>query len=81
MKILMKGMEQPEYIALLLQLCKISSENKIDALHSHFCRGLTVETAAVLNDVKPQNLRSAIKRLNEVAGIVENIKHINNKPH
>ncbi len=76
MKTLIKGIEQPEYITLLLQLCKINSENKIDALHSHFCRGLSVEASAVFNDVKPQNLHSTIKRLNEMAAIVEKIKRL-----
>lgn len=58
----------------LFLLCKISSENLKDAISDHLVKGLDEKNAALLNDVKKENLSRALKRLNEIAAIVEDIK-------
>jgi len=76
MKFLTKGLEPEKRMNLLLQLTKISSENIKNALVDHLTKGLTENDAAMLNDVSQQNFNRALKRLNVVAGVVEEIKVI-----
>ncbi|QFI37590.1 hypothetical protein FR932_06915 [Moritella marina ATCC 15381] len=76
MKFLTKGLEHEERINLLLQLTKIGSENIKSALVDHLTKGLTENDAAMLNDVPQQNFNRALKRLNDVAGVVEKVKEL-----
>jgi len=76
MKFLTKGLEPEERINLLLQLTKIGSENIRSALVDHLTKGLTENDAAMLNDVSQQNFNRALKRLNDVAGVVEQVKEL-----
>jgi hypothetical protein len=81
MKFLSKGLEPEPRVNLLLQLTRISSENIERALIDHLTKGLTENDAAMLNDVPQQNFSRALKRLNEVAGIVEQIKELDSNRH
>ena len=76
MKFLTKGLEPEERINLLLQLTKIGSENIKSALIDHLTKGLTENDAAMLNDVPQQNFNRALKRLNSIAGVVEQVKEL-----
>jgi len=76
MKFLTKGLEPEERINLLLQLTKIGSENIKSALLDHLTKGLAENDAAMLNDVSQQNFNRALKRLNGVAGVVEEVKKL-----
>ncbi|MCJ8350537.1 PapB/FocB family fimbrial expression transcriptional regulator [Moritella sp.] len=76
MKFLTKGLEPEKRINLLLQLTKIGSENIKSALVDHLTKGLAENDAAMLNDVSQQNFNRALKRLNGVAGVVEQIKEM-----
>ena len=74
MRYIVKGSESIERIKLLLKLTKIKSEKMKSAIVDHYVNGLKEAHAALLNDVKQQNLNKALKRLNEMAGVVEEIK-------
>ena len=74
MQFLTKGLEPEERINLLLQLTKIGSENIKSALVDHLTKGLAENDAAMLNDVSQQKFNRALKRLNGVTGVVEQIK-------
>jgi len=76
MKFLTKGLEPEERINLLLQLTKIDSENIKSALADHLTKGLAESDAAMLNNVSQQNFSRALKRLNGVAGVVEEVKKL-----
>ena len=76
MKFLTKGLEPEERINLLLLLTKIESKNIRSALVDHLTKGLTENDAAMLNDVSQQNFNRALKRLNGVAGVVEQVKEL-----
>ena len=76
MKFLTKGLEPEARINLLLQLTKIGSENIKSALVDHLSKGLNENDAAMLNDVSQQNFNRALKRLNEVAEVIEQIKEL-----
>lgn len=68
------GGESLERVELLFKLTKLG-ENTKRALVAHFVEGQSVALAAVGNVQEP-NLARAIKCLNEVNDIVENIKHL-----
>lgn len=74
MKLLVKGIEPQERVNLIMKLTKIKSENIRSALIDHLSKGLSANDAAMLNDVPQQNFNRALKRLNEVAAVVEEIK-------
>ena len=74
MLVLMQGFESKKRVKLLLKLTKIESKNIQTALLEYLCKGLTIDDAAMLNDVPRQNLSCALKRLNDVARTVEQIK-------
>ena len=76
MNFLLQGREPKERISLLLNLTRISSHAIIDAIHDHLCAGMSVDDAAVINDVQLSNLSRSLKALNDVACIVEQIKEI-----
>lgn len=70
----MQGLEPKERVQLLLKLTRIDSDNIRSALIDHLCKGHKEDDAAMLNDVPRQNFNIALKRLNGVAGVVEQIK-------
>lgn len=74
--VLLAGKESEDRIRLLLQLTDISSEDVQDALVMHMKIGASASVACVSYGVAPPNFSRALKRLNEVAGIVESIKEI-----
>ena len=71
---LIQGVEPQGRVNLIMQLTKIGSENIRSALIDHLSKGLNENDAAMLNDVPQQNFNRALKRLNEVAAVVEKIK-------
>lgn len=75
MKMLVKGLEEKLRVNLMMKLTRIDSENVKSALIDHLTKGLSEDDAAMLNDVRQQNFNRALKRLNEVATIVEDIKN------
>ena len=76
MKFLTKGLEPEARVHLLLLLTKIGSGNIKSALVDHLTKGLTENDAAMLNNVPQQNFNRALKRLNDVAGVVEQVKEL-----
>ncbi|MCW3171393.1 adhesin biosynthesis transcription regulatory family protein [Shewanella subflava] len=76
MKYLIQGGESTERLQLLLQLTNIESDNIKSALHDHFVTGHPDSVAAIRNEVKKSNLSRAMKRIEEVAGTVEQIKEL-----
>jgi len=76
MKMLVRGIEPQERVNLIMELTKIGSENIKSALIDHLSKGLSENDAAMLNDVPQQNFNRALKRLNEIAAVVEKIKEI-----
>jgi len=71
---LVRGIEPQERVSLIMELTKIGSENIRSALIDHLSKGLSENDAAMLNDVPQQNFNRALKRLNEIAAVVEKIK-------
>lgn len=71
-----KGSQSAARLALLLRFTKIESEAVIDALNDYLVKGLPSSTAADLNGVDRANLNRAISVINEMAGIVEEIKNL-----
>ncbi|MCJ8351161.1 PapB/FocB family fimbrial expression transcriptional regulator [Moritella sp.] len=76
MRVLIQGLEPKERVKLLFKLTRIDSENIQSALIDHLCKGHKEDDAAMLNDVPRQNFNRALKRLNDVAEVVEKIKEI-----
>ena len=73
---LIQGHESEERLALLFKLTKCSSQEMKAAVHCHLCKGRTEKDSAFLHDIPLGNLSRTLKRLNEVAAIVEQIKEI-----
>jgi len=76
MKMLVRGLEEESRVNLIMKLTRIDSEGVKSALIDHLTKGLSEDDAAMLNDVRQQNFNRALKRLNEVAVIVEDIKNL-----
>ncbi|WP_025821410.1 PapB/FocB family fimbrial expression transcriptional regulator [Shewanella marina] len=76
MNALITGGESFERIALLLSLTKITSESIRGALTDYFVIGHSRTVAAALNGVDDKNLAKAIKRLQRIAHIIEQIKQL-----
>lgn len=76
MKVLIKGEESELRVNLLFKLTRLDSENVKSALKDYLVKGYEPDDAAMLNDVKQQNFNRALKRLNEIAAIVEDIKNL-----
>lgn len=74
MKYLIRGGESKTRVDLIISLTKMDSENMISAIHDHLVKGYQDTDASLLNDVKLPNFNKAMVRLNEIAGIVEDIK-------
>jgi hypothetical protein len=76
MNYLLRGGYKPEKLALMLSLTSIRSEDIRAAIHDHLVEGAAIDTAAALNMADAGNLKRALKKLNETARIVEEIKNI-----
>ncbi|RZF83731.1 hypothetical protein EXT46_05405 [Pseudoalteromonas sp. CO325X] len=73
---LIQGGESQERVALLFALTRLDSAAIRQALIDHLCKGMSQEAASALNQVPQQNLNRALKRLNQVAATVEQIKEL-----
>ena len=76
MNYLLSGGYNPQKLELLLSLTSIRSDDIRAAIADHLIRGASIDLAASLNLVDPGNLKRSLKKLNEVAGVVEEIKNI-----
>jgi riboflavin synthase alpha subunit len=76
MKYLLQGGESAERLQLLLQLTNIESSDIVAALNDHFVTGHQDGVASIRNEVKKSNLSRAMKRIEEVAKTVEQIKEL-----
>ncbi len=75
MRYLCQGQESRKIIAALLELTK-TKENIQGGIYDHFVNNFSVAQAAMLNDVKPNNLSVAIKDLNKKAAICERVNEL-----
>ena len=73
---LLIGQESKVRIMLIIKLTDITSDNQIDALTDHYCKGYAKGMAAQLNNVLPTNFSKSIKSMNKAADIVEQIKEL-----
>lgn len=76
MKVLLRGMESKRRVELLLSLTSISSESTIKALHDYLVNGRTAEGAVAINGLQQSNFNRDLKKLNDKAVIVEEIKDL-----
>lgn len=76
MNYLISGFESKERVDLLISLTKINSEQLKDSIIDHLCAGHSEKDAVSLNGVTQSNFNRAMKKLNDVAGIVEKIKEL-----
>ena len=76
MNYLLRGGYNPQKLELMISLTSIRSEDIRAAIHNHLVDGCAVDLAAALNCADVANLKRALKKLNEIAGIVEEIKNI-----
>lgn len=76
MKYLYKGSQSQERLDVLLSFGKSTSEDIKSALSDHLVRGISKTNAATLNGVPGPNLTRALKRLEVVAGKVEEVKEL-----
>lgn len=70
---LLQGMVSERQLNLLLQLTKVHSEDVQDALHDHLVKGWNEATAAALNGIRTDNFNRSLRRLKEVADIVNQL--------
>lgn len=84
MNYLLAGSEPAKRVELLLSLTRIDSDDVKAALHDHLVKGVNDANAIAIHGINKSNFSRALSRLNEVAGIVEQIKDIDwqnlNKP-
>lgn len=76
MQTLLRGGESEKRIKLLLSLTNIRSDDMIRMIYKIYVDGWSDESAANMFDVPQPNINRAVKRLNEVASIVEEIKEL-----
>lgn len=76
MNYLFAGNQTEERLSLLLSLTRIDSVIVVNALHDHLVVGHAATAAALINDVPAPNFNRALKRLNEAAATVEQIKEL-----
>lgn len=74
MKYLHAGNQSQNRFNLLLRLTSIRSEDIRGALEDHLVKGHQLEAAAAFNGVPVSNVIRVVDKLEEVAGIVEQIK-------
>lgn len=76
MNYLVSGLESKQRVELLLSLTKINSDALRDSIFDHLCVGHSEKDSAVINGVSQSNFNRAMKKLNDVASIVEKIKDL-----
>jgi hypothetical protein len=76
MNYLLAGSEPAARVELLLSLTRINSEDVKAALRDHLVKGVSDSNAIAIHGITKSNFSRALKRLNEVAAIVEQIKDI-----
>jgi hypothetical protein len=76
MNYLLAGSEPAKRVELLLSLTRIDSEDVKDALRDHLVKGMNDANAIAIHGINKSNFSRALSRLNEVAGVVEQIKDI-----
>lgn len=74
MKCLYPKSQSQTRLNLLLESCKIKSDDIKNALSDHLVRGVNKTAAAALNQIPAGNLTRALKRLEQQAQIIEKIK-------
>lgn len=79
MKCLYPKSQSQVRLNLLLDSCKIKSQDIKNALSDHLVRGINKTAAAALNNVPAGNLSRALKRLEQQAQIIEKIKELDYK--
>ena len=79
MKILLPGAEKQERIDKLLELKKIKSPKKIQAISDHLVLGHPLKMAAVRNRLDVSNFGKTIESIEKVALIVEELKEFDYK--
>lgn len=73
---LIQGHESSERLAILFDLAGRFGDNTKDALLDHLNKGHTEELSASMNGLTKPNFSRALKRINEVAGLVEQVKEL-----
>ena len=73
---LVQGQESEKRVSLLLELTRIDSDEVRQALRGHLTDGMSLKDAPMLSGIKQQNFNRALKRLNEIAATVEQIKEL-----
>ena len=76
MNYLLMGKETKKKISLLLKLTKIKSEPVQGAIKAHLVQGFSEKDAYIINGVSQSNFNRAMVRLNEVAGIFEQLEEL-----
>ena len=76
MKYLYRGSQSQERLDVLLSFGKSTSEDIKAALSDYLVRGISKTNAATLNGVPGPNFTRALKRLEVVAGKVEEVKEL-----
>lgn len=74
--IFLPGCEKPEKIERLLKLTRFKSEDVVLALTEHLIKGSSPSMAAASFRVDDSNFRRALKKLEDTAQLVEEIKDI-----
>ena len=77
MKLYVAGCESDQCVSLLLKMTKITSVNVIAAIRSHLVKGYTEELASFTYDVDLSNLKRALKRINEIINLHNQLNDLN----
>lgn len=72
---LLQGLESPRKIEILLTIGQFTSQPVKDAMHLHLDqgKGYNQSMAQMTTDIKQQQFSRALKRLNEINSLVEEI--------
>jgi len=68
-----QGMHTEYEISMYLELTKVSSTNKISALHDFAVRGINVVNSCKLNNVDGKDFRELRNNVNKVASVVDKL--------
>lgn len=70
---LLQGKESELTINLLVELTSFTSESIKACMYQHYVKGLSDDMCCMIYDVKRQNFNRAVKRINEVYSIVQQL--------
>lgn len=73
---LIRGMEPTRKIDILISLTSIRSEQVIKVLHAYYCRGMSEADIHAFYGVNQSNLNRDRKKIEEVAGLMEELFEI-----